>query len=402
MTAGATMGQSGSLAFASEVPRTNYLIGGLQFGGAYDSNVAASGTEAASDVSYYVSPNIALKQTRGRLGWDLSYKPGFTFYQHVAARNEADHVFGGNVQYRLSPHVTLTASDSFVRTSNVFNQVSQDPAGGTTSGALNASIVTPVADRISNATEAGVSYQFGLNSMVGASGMTSQLWYPNPSQVPGLYDSSEYMGEAYYTHRFSGRHYLGVKYRFQQLMAHPINTQTNAHSAVLFYTFLINSSLSTSLYGGPQYSENSGGGVIPLLIWTPMLGGALNWHGEHTSLALSASRQVSPGYGLSGASKSTVADAAVRRQLSNRLTVGASADYTMDRVLNPAVGTSDGGHVISGTVTLIRQLGQHFGLEIGYTRLHQTYADIPAIANTPNRQRVWASVSYQFQRPLGR
>jgi hypothetical protein len=39
---------------------------------------------------------------------------------------------------------------------------------------------------------------------------------------------------------------------------------------------------------------------------------------------------------------------------------------------------------------------------MGYTRLHQTYADIPAIANTPNRQRVWASVSYQFQRPLGR
>jgi hypothetical protein len=301
----------------------------------------------------------------------------------------------------LSPHVTLTASDQFAKASNFFSQANQDPASGTTSS-VNASIVTPVADRMSNAAEAGISYQFGLNSMVGANGLTSQLWYPNPSQVPGLYDSSEYMGEFYYSHRFSGQHYLGAKYRFQQLMAHPIDTQTNAHSVVLFYTFLINTSLSTSLYAGPQYSENTGGNVVPLRMWMPTVGGSLNWHGEHTSLTLSAGRLVSAGNGLSGATKSTVVDAAIRRQLSNRLTVGASADYSMDRILNPAFGTNEGGHVISGTVSLIRQLGEHLGLEMGYTRLHQTYSNIPAIANTPNRQRVWASVSYQFQRPMGR
>jgi hypothetical protein len=34
-------------------------------------------------------------------------------------------------------------------------------------------------------------------------------------------------------------------------------------------------------------------------------------------------------------------------------------------------------------------------------RLHQSY-DIAALSTVPNRDRVWLSIAYQFQRPLGR
>ena len=53
------MGQSYSLGFASEVPRTNYLLGGVTVGSAYDTNVTSSGTEAVSSASYYITPRIS-------------------------------------------------------------------------------------------------------------------------------------------------------------------------------------------------------------------------------------------------------------------------------------------------------------------------------------------------------
>jgi hypothetical protein len=395
------MGQSYSLGFASEVPRTNYLLGGITVGSAYDTNVTSSGTEAVSSASYYVTPKISILQTRGRIGWDLSYKPGFTLYQRVSAKNQADQVFDGSVQYRLSPHVTLSASDRFSRTSNFFNQAPQDPASGITPGPFDVSIVTPVADRIANAAVAGFNYQFRPDAMFGASGMISQLHYPNLSEVPGLYNSDEYMGQGFYTHRFVGRHYLGVSYEFQKLMAQPIGTATKAHTGLLFYT-LMQSSISVSVFGGPQYSDSGGGALLPIRVWTPVIGASVNWHGGHTSFGLTVSRQVHAGYGFSGATRYSVAGAAVRRQLTQHLTAGVTAQYSNSQVLNPVPGSSTGGHGISGTVSFSRPIGEHVGMGLGYTRLHQSYSHIPILVNTPDRDRVWIALSYQFQRPLGR
>jgi hypothetical protein len=383
------------------VPRTNYLLGGITVGTAYDTNVTSSGTHAVSSASYYVMPRISLAQTRGRLGWDLSYRPGFTMYQRLSAKNQADQVFEGSVQYRLSPHVTMSASDRFSRTSNFFNQAPQDPASGITPGPFDVSIVTPVADRIANSGNAGFTYQFRPDAMFGASGMISQLHYPNLSEVPGLYNADEYMGQGFYTHRFVGRHYFGISYEFQKLMAHPIGTATKANTGLLFYT-LMQSSVSVSIFGGAQHSDSSGGGLLPVRVWTPVIGASLNWQGGHTTVGLTASRQVHAGYGFSGATKYSIANAAIRRQLTAHLTAGVSAQYSISRVLNPIPGSSTGGHGISGTVSFSRPIGEHVGMGLGYTRLHQSYSHIPILENTPDRDRVWIALSYQFQRPLGR
>ncbi len=395
------MGQSYSLGFASEVPRTNYLLGGVTVGSAYDTNVTSSGTEAVSSASYYITPRISLMQTRGRIGWDLSYRPGFTMYQRLSAKNQADQVFDGSVQYRLTPHVTMSASDRFSRTSNFFNQAPQDPASGITPAPFDVSIVTPVADRIANAGNAGFTYQFRPDAMFGASGTIAQLHYPNLSEVPGLYNSDEYMSQGFYTHRFVGRHYFGVSYEFQKLMAHPIDTETTANTGLLFYT-LMQSAVSVSVFGGAQHSNSSGGTLLPVRVWTPVIGGSVNWHGGHTSFGLTASQQVHAGYGFSGATKYSVASAAIRRQLSAHLTAGISAQYSTSRVLNPVPGSSTGGHGISGTASFSMPLGEHVGMGLGYTRLHQSYSHIPILVNAPDRDRVWIALSYQFQRPLGR
>ena len=47
-------------------------------------------------------------------------------------------------------------------------------------------------------------------------------------------------------------------------------------------------------------------------------------------------------------------------------------------------------------------LRQHFNLQLGYTRLHQDYSTVAVLAATPDTNREFVSISYQFSRPLGR
>jgi hypothetical protein len=130
-------GQSYPVATASQ-ERSNYLRGGVTFASAYSDNVlGTTGAKSApvSDVSYSVWPTVALDQTTTRLHWTLNYAPGFTFYQRTSARNEADENAAINLQYRVSPHVTFSAVDSFQKSSNVFNQPDLGSAGAVSGGA---------------------------------------------------------------------------------------------------------------------------------------------------------------------------------------------------------------------------------------------------------------------------
>ena len=64
-----------------------------------------------------------------------------------------------------------------------------------------------------------ITYQFGANDMIGANGTFSNLHYPNPDQVPGLYDAATRGGSGFYSHRLSVRHYVGVTYQYQDLLS---------------------------------------------------------------------------------------------------------------------------------------------------------------------------------------
>ena len=164
-------GQSYPTQVTSE-ERSNYLRGGLAFTTAYTDNVLGSiGGKPVSDVSYSVGPTLALDETRSRLHFVLTYAPGFTFYQRTSSRSEQDQNASVSLQYRLSPHVTFSAQDGFLKTSNVLNQQNFSPTGGVFGGAQepNFSVIPPVADLLSNSGDVGINYQFAANGMVGAS-----------------------------------------------------------------------------------------------------------------------------------------------------------------------------------------------------------------------------------------
>ena len=406
LTPAPVSGDGYSTGFTSET-RSNYLRGGLVFGSAYDDNVLpGSNGKPISDVSYSVWPTISLDQTRSRLHWVLNYSPGFTFYQKTSSLNQASQNLGVNFSYRLSPHVTLSLRDSFQKTSNVLDQPNQDFAQPV-SGSLfvpNNSVIAPIADVLTNNANASLTYQFSANGMVGASGTFTNLHYPNQAQVPGLGDSSSRGGSAFYNHRLSKMHYVGVAYQYQMYLAYPTlgQSETQAHTISLFYTVYFKPTVSLSLFGGPQYSDTQQFGLPTSRAWSPSGGASFAWQGKLTSFAVSGSQSINSSGGLGGAVHATTGNASLRRQLTRTLNTAIGASYANNSMLDPLATFNTSGHTLSGSASVQRQFGEHLNVQLQYVRLHQTYSNVSLLSAFPDRNRESITISYQFARPLGR
>ena len=392
-----------SLGFTSEAERTNYVRAGIGFGTAYDDNVLPSSGQAVSDVRYSIWPSISLQQSRPRLGWTLTYSPGYTIHQNLGSINGIDHNLALGFDYRISPHVTLSLGSSFQKTSDLLNLPAQNsPSAGSAAGpSLTDSVVPPATARVSSLNDAEITYQFGPNAMVGARGTFSGLWYPDRAKLNGLYDSTAESASGFYTHRLSGMHYIGVSYGFQKLLTHPGQSETQTQSAFLFYTLYLPPSLSVSLFAGPEHSDTLVENTGPLHQWSPAAGASVAWHGEHASLGASYSHRIGDGGGLAGAVLSNRVDASARWRFARAMTAGLEGNYSTSSLLDSQL-LGLGGHSWSGSASLQRPLGDKLDLQMGFTHLHQSYSSVNAISNAPNRNNVWISLSYQFERSLGR
>ncbi len=418
-----------SLGFESE-GRSNYLRGGLTFQTAYDDDVftnpgSVPPNQPVAAISYSIWPTIDLDVRRPRTKLNLLYTPGFTFYQQAGSAkgsgiqassyNEQDERVGVDFEYRLSPHVTMTLRDSLSQTSNLLNQPTTDSSTVISGSSQPASqpVISPIAEVLRNVGSVGISDQLGLNEMIGANGSFTNLHYPQQSEVSGLYDSSSKGGSVFYSHRLSRRHYVGVTYQYDDLRAYPTGSQsqTQTDTVSFFYTFYASARLSVSLFGGPEYADTEQAGVPAVKGWSPSTGASFGWQGLHTSVAGSYARTITDGGGLVGATHSNAANISIRQQITKRMDTGVSGNYSENSLLSPIATNSatsplasysSGGHTVQGTASLRQQMGEHLSLQLGYTRVHQSYSNIAAISSAPDRNREWVSVSYSFARPLGR
>jgi hypothetical protein len=406
-------GQSYPTASVSQ-ERSNYLRGGLVFTAAYSDNaVGPVNGRPESDVSYSVMPTLAIDETTTRTHFVMTYAPGFTFYQRFSSKNEADQNAAVDFTYRLSPHVTFEARDGFQKSSSVFNQPDLGSAGAVSGGTQggNFSIIAPIADRLSNTGNVGLTYQFALNAMIGASGTFTNLHYPNPSEVPGLFDSQSQGGSAFYALRISKVNYLGAAYQYQRLQSFPpVGTnETQTHAMLLFYTFRPSTRFSISIFGGPQYadigpqfSQTASTPSPGFTSWNPEAGGSLSWQGRVSNVAVSYAHMISSSGGLIGAVQQDIASVSIGQQFSKTLSASVGGLYAQNDVLGATSQASNNGHTVSGTVSLQRQVGQHLNVQLGYTRLHQDYGAVAVLAGTPDTNREFVALSYEFSRPLGR
>ena len=392
--------------------RSNYLRAGMAFTSAYGNNAfATTNGKPVSEMNYSVYPTIALDQTTSRLHSVLTYAPGFTFYQQTSYLNASNQNASIDVQYRLTPHLTLNGKDSLQKSSSVFNQSDFAGAEAVGGGAQepNFSVIAPAADFLRNAGNAGFSDQFAQNQMVGASGTFSSQSYSDLKQVSGLYDSRSQAGSAFYSFRASRMHYLGATYQYQRLLANPGAglSETQTHAVLLFYTLYPSARFTVSFFGGPQHSDTvqpplSGVRFPASRAWNPAAGTSLSWQGRLTGFAFSYSHIISGGSGLMGAVHMDNATMSLRQQVKRSFSGSLSGSYVQNDVIGSLLAGTYNGHTLSGTLAVEKQFRTALTLQLGYTRLRQDYTGVAVLSQIPNTNREFVSLSYSFSRPLGR
>jgi hypothetical protein len=340
----------------------------------------------------------------------FSYSPSFTIYQQTSQLNTLDHSASANFDYRWTPHMTVTAIETFQKSANVFNQADALESGSV-SGSLPVSptdVIAPWVDRLSNAVTGNLGYQFSANGMIGGGGGSNLTKIPNYGSS-GSYDSNGQIASAFFNRRLTLAQTIGINYQYTRNVAtYTAGTfEVQLHGFMPFYSFATGEHFSASIAAGPQhYTEtvtSSATSVPAANAWTPAVTASVGWQANRSSVAASLTRTVNGGGGLLGAYVGESANLHARNQFARTWTIDVGGDYgNYKNSAAQSLLTYPGGHTIDGEISLDHPLSEHLHSTIGYQRIHRTYSGGTALAVDPDADRAYFTVSYQFSRPIGR
>ena len=115
--------------------------------------------------------------------------------------------------------------------------------------------------------------------MIGVSGTFTNLHYPNAAQVPGVrFKFKRWV--AFYTHRLSKMHYIGVTYQYHVFSPSGGAERNPCPERFGFLYSLLQTRIFFSLFGGPQYSNTQQLGLPPSQSWSPAGGASFGWQGR--------------------------------------------------------------------------------------------------------------------------
>ena len=401
-------GYGSSLAFGSEMERSNYIRGGLTLQSTYDDN-ALLASPAITNYTYSIFPQVSLDQTRSRVRWLLNYAGGFTYNDKLTNQNQTSQRLNFDLQYRLSPHVNFRVTEALGLTTGLFGPVNSlnGSAPGIPVGA-NPFVLTPLAKTFNSVLRADISYQFSASDVVGASGGWNVL--KNRDTPPGtvFVDTQGEDAAGYYMHRVTTSNWLGGSYIFHHFGYSPVVNDSNVHSVVGFDTWQLKPSMTLSVFVGPQYSNNrlptntTASQATFVSMWSISGGASYSLQARHTSIELSYARRIADGGGLLGSVELNSVIASVRHRVSPRWTIALFGDFGGNDALAALGAPSESIHSASGGLTVTRQIGERYFLQAGYSRQNQTTTGLTSLSGDASRNFVIASFSYQFARPWGR
>ena len=275
----------------------------------------------------------------------------------------------------------------------------------------NSSVVTPLADRTANSTGLDIAYQFSASSLAGASGTFYFANYNSPASstnLPaGLIDTRAWGGNAFYAHRFSGRHWMGLTYNFQQLLFDP-GTRTDVNRTLLFYSLSNGPRLIFSIWAGPEQTtseipseSNLSNSLGSQKKWNVAGGTDLTFQGRSTSFRVGYTQQTSDGGGLAEAVRLQQVSGEIKRRLTSHWTTAVSIGYGKNKPLTMIKNQAPYNSLV-GNASVDCQITDSLGFGFRYERDQLTYEYPSSISSLSNRNRAWVSISYSFSRPLGR
>lgn len=388
--------------------RSNYFDLGLAFQTSfYDNLLAGSATNPIKDEGFSIAPQLKFDQLTPRLHESWTYRSSFLLYRKTSARNDADQGAAFDVQYRWSPHITVSGRDIFEKSSNVFNRtypLGAEPLSGAPPTSP-ANVIAPFAPQLTNSAGAELAWQFSKNQIVGAGGNASTLQYRDRSQSTGLYDSTSKGASGFYSRRLFGTQYAGFTYRYLKVLGQPVSgtLEIDTHTLFFSYSMYVGHRLTVSSAVGPQFYNYIQAPLPASRSLTQAVTASVSWQGLRTAFATNFSRSVVGGAGQFGALSSNAIGASAQWQVAAKWSLAAAANYALYKSATPFVQfASQGGHSTSGSISLDHRMSDHFLAQVGYQRLHQTYENIQAIQANPDANSAFIAISYQLSRPLGR
>jgi hypothetical protein len=405
-------GPGSSLAFLSEMQRTNYLRGGVNLGAAYDGNALLAPSGQVGNMTYSVFPSVALDQSTSRMRWTLGYGVGLTVNQRLSNQNQGSHNLNFDSEFRLSPHVNLRAAENFSLTAGMFG-ANGGPGLQPGLGGPNGTLITPLANIRSSQTVVETHYHFARKDAIGASGSLYDLHYSDVTTGAGsLVDTRVAAGSGFWLHEIFHGDWAGVGYRFQRMTYGPIG-ETRVHSLTVVNTLSLSRAFTLSAFIGPEYSDNYGiaamgpnaGQVTSFSDWSTAGGVDLGWQKQRTSLSAGYSKQVSNGSGIVGAVRLENIHGSFRRELLPGWAAAVTATYGNNESLTLAsANTATSIKTTSVGASLERNIGRSLGLQFGYFHdiQNQSGSNTPSLNYDANRNRLSVTLSYQWAKPLGR
>jgi hypothetical protein len=409
----------GGMPFASGAnvdTRSNYVDTSLSFAPSYVSNVLpgedvsnvppGEAAKPISDVEFSILPSFSLVRSTPRQSEQARYSPNFTFYQHTNTLDTIDQTANAEYQYRLTPHVTATLQDNFLRTSNVFNSSYpfSNPVTGSTLTPITA-VIAPFAQQLLNTTTGILSYQFAKNAMVGGAGAFTVFDFPGSSQNTDIYNSKDTEGSAFYSRRLSQSQYFGVEYEYNRSLAYPATgaDETQVHSFLPFYSLYLHKDVSLTVGAGAQFVAISPFQSARYNSWSPEADLSIGWETARGGIAAGYAHMIPSGGGLLGSYTSDGVTLSAGWKPVHNWNGGVTFSYLAINNIGPVIlASASTGNTLTSQATLGHSIGERFDISGGYQYLREEYNDIAIIHADPNANREFVSISCHLRKNLGR
>jgi len=407
-----------SLNFLGEAVSHSNLNLGMTVLAAYDSNIASFGTQRLSQNSYQIAPHIAISQYRPKLAMTLAYDGGLGIYQQLSNANTYSQTGTADILYQFSSRWQGHINDAYSYSADPFSSYFT-VVGQPTPNQPNPNVFIPFATTQQNFAQADASYQLSRYDTITFTGTESFRRYANYTNVysfqGSLFNLISYSGGANYSHRVSAQLSFGGGYNFTSLDFSHGQQRSGIEALQGFINYQYSKSLSISGWAGPEYITAKTGlaylGQYFILYqndWVPAFGLNIGWQGLRQAFFAGASRQVSDGGGLLATTTVYNANAAYRRKLSARWDGVLSFQYSNNASfaasqLNRQLFPNRTYTIMQGTLQLGRQLTPQLSADLWYAYIRETQKNIYVGAN-PNyfENRVWISLQYSWNHPLGR
>lgn len=393
--------------FASAGHLSNFTIVSLSSSSVYDDNFSNSASGREGGGQQYLSATFGFQQTRRRLKWNLSYRPGVIVGANSLLRNQFNQVFGTTFELQPTLRWSFKLRQDYSLTTDPFDRLVAplQPALSPLDTPNQVTVLPPLR-RTASFSAAGVKYRFSRHTTLGLTGSYALQNYSDYRDVwdGSLINNRVVTGNTYLSRQVSRRYVLGVEYRVRRLTFSGYDMPTLTHSILSFHQFDVTANTSFVVYAGPEYartrSQTFAVGNAPALStsWSPAAGAIYTWSGVHNSLQAGVSRNVSDGGGVQGPVWLNAGWLRIGRQLAKRWAADLGAELAQQTALAAAPG--DRLRMLRGGAGFRRELGRNASLRFSYERLYQTGG--APLYRPGNHNRVALSIEHSFMRPLGR